>query len=394
MRISRAITRKLSAALETATSYSYTSGATHNFYHYPARFSPEIASAVIDAFSEPGDVVVDPFMGGGTSIIEGLLAGRRVIGTDINALAHFVADVRTTPLSAQDRLAIERWAAEASDSLGGPEPEVLDRPRIANLPRAVETFVAGAQQLSDRRLMQRRQQRFARCALLRLGQWALDCRDFAAPRRKRLAEKLPELVTDMLDGLDDFVDGCRSVGVQKNRITHNRLLIHGNAAGLRTRGDVQDFGGARLVFTSPPYPKVHVLYHRWQYRGRKETPAPYWIARVPDGYYESYYTGGSRTPTGQRNYFTMITTAFRSILDVLEPDGTVVQLIGFSDIRTQLPLYLAAMESAGFTECSVPQSTMTRLERQVPNRKWYAKLQDSADAASELLLFHRPQRRA
>jgi DNA modification methylase len=75
-------------------------GLTHGFYLYPARFPPEIAHSVISAFSRPGDWVLDPFMGGGTSIVEGLAQGRQMLGIDVNALAHFVTTVRTTPLSA------------------------------------------------------------------------------------------------------------------------------------------------------------------------------------------------------------------------------------------------------------------------------------------------------
>ena len=45
-------------------------GLTHGFYLYPARFPPEIARSVISNFSRPGDAVLDPFMGGGTSIVE------------------------------------------------------------------------------------------------------------------------------------------------------------------------------------------------------------------------------------------------------------------------------------------------------------------------------------
>src|SRR5436309_306792 len=87
---------KLREAL-LSSSYSYVAGSTHGFYHYPARFSPAIARAVIEVFSEPGDWIVDPFMGGGTSVIEGLRLGRRVAGVDVNTLAHFVTRVRTTP---------------------------------------------------------------------------------------------------------------------------------------------------------------------------------------------------------------------------------------------------------------------------------------------------------
>ena len=42
-------------------------GFTHRFYRYPARFSPQFVSSVIDAFSEAGDVVLDPFFGTGTT---------------------------------------------------------------------------------------------------------------------------------------------------------------------------------------------------------------------------------------------------------------------------------------------------------------------------------------
>jgi hypothetical protein len=43
----------------------------------------------------------------------------------------------------------------------------------------------------------------------------------------------------------------------------------------------------KLVLTSPPYPGVHVLYHRWQVDGRKETPLPFMIAGKLDGAFES-----------------------------------------------------------------------------------------------------------
>lgn len=42
---------------------------THEFYRYPARFTPEVARAAIDAFTEPGELVLDPFVGGGTTLV-------------------------------------------------------------------------------------------------------------------------------------------------------------------------------------------------------------------------------------------------------------------------------------------------------------------------------------
>ena len=75
------------------------SGLTHNFYRYPARFSPDFVRSVLLEFSDIGDLVYDPFMGGGTTLVEAASLGRHCIGTDISSLAAFIARVKTTVLS-------------------------------------------------------------------------------------------------------------------------------------------------------------------------------------------------------------------------------------------------------------------------------------------------------
>lgn len=365
---------------------AYTSGKTHNFYHYPARFSPQFARAIISHFSKPEDVVLDPFMGGGTSIIEGLTLGRFMLGIDLNALAHFIATVRTTPLSLRDEEQIVAWADWASSVL--PILPPISSPKIRNLPQPVRTFVAGALQMAYI-LPLRRQRNLARCALLRLGQWALDCRDFSAPRRRRLARQFPILVRSMLAGLHEFVEQCESSKVTKRQITGHRLLLNRSALGLYEESRLRPFiGRVKLVLTSPPYPGVHVLYHRWQYRGRKETPAPYWIANVLDGSGESFYTFGSRKSRSMDRYFLTLKEGFTSVRPLLARDALVVQLVAFSHAEFQLPCYLAAMEDAGYEEIFLSKERF-RLGRLVPNRKWYAKLKEQSDASSEVLLIHR-----
>ncbi|MGC2185112.1 MAG: DNA methyltransferase [Terriglobales bacterium] len=74
------------------------SGLTHFFYKYPARFSPSFARQIILSFSKPGDLVFDPFMGGGTTLVEACALGRRALGSDINSLAVFLAQTKTINL--------------------------------------------------------------------------------------------------------------------------------------------------------------------------------------------------------------------------------------------------------------------------------------------------------
>src|SRR6266446_766798 len=61
--------------------YSYVAGSTHGFYHYPARFSAAIARAVIETFSDRGDWVLDPFMGGGDIDRRGPRARKANVGS-------------------------------------------------------------------------------------------------------------------------------------------------------------------------------------------------------------------------------------------------------------------------------------------------------------------------
>lgn len=85
-------------------------GLTHNFYRYPARFSPEFAKQAILSFSKPGDLILDPFMGGGTSLVEALANNRKAIGVDLSPLASFVASVKTTLIGEKGLDKIIAWA--------------------------------------------------------------------------------------------------------------------------------------------------------------------------------------------------------------------------------------------------------------------------------------------
>jgi len=368
---------------------SYIEGLTHGFYHYPARFSPVVARTVIEQFSNRNDWILDPFMGGGTAIVEGLASGRRMVGVDINPLAHFVATARTTPLSSNDEQEIRTWAARAERLLAGPYVDLIDPMGVHNLPAALDRFMSAALSLLAG-LPRRRQQEFVRCVLLRLGQWALDGREWRTPRRNRLASQLAALADRMLAGLRELVAACAEVGVAKRSIRSRRVLLNASAtelASLRTLDSLDR--RPRLVLTSPPYPGVHVLYHRWQYRGRKETPAPYEIAAVQDGQPESFYTAGSRTPTGLDRYFATIEDSFRAVHKVTSPGVIVVQLVGFSNPESQVARYEAAMEVAGFEPWALSDGQPLRLSRTVHNRKWYHRVRNGRTGGSELLLVHR-----
>ncbi len=84
--------------------------ATQGFHSYPARLHPEAARLLLEAL--PGQTLADPFCGGGTLLVEGLISGRKVFGSDLNPIATLVSTARTALLSPEQ---LERLKQELND---------------------------------------------------------------------------------------------------------------------------------------------------------------------------------------------------------------------------------------------------------------------------------------
>ena len=367
-------------------------GLTHGFYRYPARFSPQFAKAVILQFSKENDCVLDAFMGGGTAVVEAVASGRNALGIDVNPLSPFITNVKTTPLSDRDQEAIISWADKLDFENSWQGQLTSIDPRLKNMPNEARDTLAYAVSTASQ-LEFPRQRRFARCALLKLGQWAIDCRK-DIPSANHMKAQFRKQVMDMMNGLNELVKNAKSNGIPKNKITGKRMLYLGTInEAVENRKFARVFPRPKLVLTSPPYPGVHVLYHRWQVDGRRETPAPYWLAGLEDGHGESYYTLGGRSISGLRNYFVKLTDTFGAIRQFIDPDGLVVQMVAFSDPNEQLPSFMNAMSLAGFEELNLFGDSCSGYQsREVPNRKWYAYGEKKQCASNEILLFHRPYR--
>ncbi len=101
----------------------------HALHPYPARFIPQIPRRAIGQWSREGERVLDPFAGGGTTLLEAMLCGRPSVGVDNNAVAHLVARAKTQRYQARDLARLRRFvrAVEAGE-LEGLEPVVPDYP--------------------------------------------------------------------------------------------------------------------------------------------------------------------------------------------------------------------------------------------------------------------------
>ncbi|MCH7500579.1 MAG: site-specific DNA-methyltransferase [Nitrospinae bacterium] len=381
--------------LEAVHSTKTVNGLTHNFYRYPARFSPLFPREAIKCFTQPGDLVIDPFMGGGTTIVEAQSLGRKSLGSDINSLAVFISKVKTTVYSKSEITALKNWARNLNDKLKLNNPskrptEWIDLGYQKNINNKISWPIRKSIELALQQidfLSSPKFQLFARCVLLKTAQWALDCR-IKIPSAEHFRNTFTENFHIMIQGAIDY---AKAVKESKNAVQAKASL-----KPMFFNCPFNEISSSRLasikkppalILTSPPYPGVHALYHRWQIFGRKETPAPYWIANCMDGNGASFYTLGDRKQKEQIQYFEQIKTIFSSLAKVSDKNTLVIQMVGFSEPSWQLPKYLQSMREAGFKELNIPGNG--RIWRSVPNRKWYADLKGKISSSREVVLLHR-----
>ena len=131
------IKREWSFAGKTISDTAYI---THGIYTYPAKFIPQLASRLISEHSKEDDIVIDSFMGSGTTVLEAIVNKRIGIGTDINEIATLLAKVKTTPI---DRYSLVTEYSNLVDGLknklnGSMQTELAIAKNKINLPERVD----------------------------------------------------------------------------------------------------------------------------------------------------------------------------------------------------------------------------------------------------------------
>ena len=96
----------------------------HSACSYHGKLKPSVAHFLVEAFTNPGDLVVDPFAGAGTVPLEAALQGRSTFSLDLGTLAYCVTSAKVRP----------------------PEPEELTK-RVQQLGRFLKRATASRDEL-------------------------------------------------------------------------------------------------------------------------------------------------------------------------------------------------------------------------------------------------------
>jgi SAM-dependent methyltransferase len=251
--------------LTTVLEDARVNGLTHNLFPYPARTTPSIPRETISKLSPPGGIVLDPFCGGGTTLVEALAQGRQAVGSDLNPVAVYVSKVKTTRidpakldelvgyLTAELKNGYDPGSANAADLFDKRESGVLPASVAAELPRLVNLI--SNQQTSD--------------DLARLMKLVLAATCFTLEEKRMIAR-----IADGKVSFETLFAGRLREAAKSVRAFHSQVpgscksqIINQDATAL------VDFvpstvPKADLVVMSPPYLGVHIEYAEIMMGGR------------------------------------------------------------------------------------------------------------------------------
>lgn len=275
----------------------------HPMCSYLASFPAALAHAFVARYSRPGDVVLDPFSGRGTTPLQACAEGRIGAGNDLNPFAHLLtaakvepatsAEARTRLVALQLAYGVERaaWraladAVHAADRLPGARvpaagsgrgPEAADEAVPAEVVIAFHPatlaqllFIRSALRPDDR------VDRFLLAALTGIlhGKSASYLSEVMpntfsmAPRYVRDYAARTSFESPERDAFDSLRRKLDRLGRQAPPSrTGVALLGDARDAGARVRASLRERGlpdRARLVVTSPPYLRVVKYgYYNW-----------------------------------------------------------------------------------------------------------------------------------
>jgi len=120
---------------------------THAIHPYPAMMIPQVAGRLIDMYAKPKAVVLDPFSGSGSVLLEAFIRGYDSYGIDINPLSLLISRVKTTPLNYKDvQIELEKILNKAFRTKNTKRPNFFNidywfKPEVVSQLTALQTAV-------------------------------------------------------------------------------------------------------------------------------------------------------------------------------------------------------------------------------------------------------------
>jgi SAM-dependent methyltransferase len=399
--------------------------ASHSFHSFPAKFPPQLPQKFINALTKEGDVVLDPMMGSGTTVLEAYLLNRRAVGFDIDPLAFLLTQVKVCPLDITEarrtgHFIVENAKADLAQDRAGLMNRLEQRwdhktKEFIDYWFALETqlellaLVEAIVQVSDFRLRSFFELALSAIIITKSGgiSLALD-----------LAHTRPHKAKIVFDGSGRVLVGAENAKNPTGRTAFLTKKLRSpieefkkrylqNISGLSFLRDARfqprlQFGNARaldledssvdLIVTSPPYASNAIDYMRahkfslvWlghsisalsstrkRYIGGESTTDVEFVELPAHATQIVDEVGGRDARKGQvlHRYYSEMTGALQEMYRVLRPGKAAIVVVGSSEMRgidTQTGMCLADIgRSIGFDVPGIGVRQLDRNRRMMP----------------------------
>lgn len=319
--------------------------AIESIHPYPAKFIGEIPRTLLRLLpTPPGTLVLDPFCGSGTTLVEAQRAGFESIGVDLNPIACLASRVKTAPLrpgfAEAARDVVER--SQKSSEITLPDIPNVDhwfKPEIQRSVGAIASTIALAQ-FDD----WRDQLKLALSSILvRVSNQDSDTR-YAAVEKNVTAD-------DVFSGFSSACDKLLKATSGRDWQLPSSTIIEGNTLEIEPARIGQRVG---MVITSPPYPNAYEywLYHKYRM---------WWLGFDPLAVKAQEI--GARAHFFKKNHHTaadfvsQMDKTFELISSVLVPRGFVCFVVGRSKIHGKI------VDNGNIIERSAHKVHLTKVAR-------------------------------
>ncbi|HMF56513.1 MAG TPA: DNA methyltransferase [Pyrinomonadaceae bacterium] len=256
--------------------------ATHGLHAYAAKCPPQLVNYGLRYYSRPGEKVLDPMTGSGTTLVEAKLMSRHAVGYDIDPLARLIAQVKSSRVQdgwieqAYERIhrkTLNDIAALRSRRISTALRERATPPDFDNRDYWFDKKVSASLAILAYHITHTQMRESVRnffwvafSSLILAKTSVANARDIIHSRHHHwqhdetpdVVEKFAARIRSMRKQMADFcAQSWQTTGIK----TDARL---GDARRLRVRSETVD-----LIFTSPPYataldyPRGHFLAVAW-----------------------------------------------------------------------------------------------------------------------------------
>jgi DNA modification methylase len=373
--------------------------ASHDVHAFAAKFPPQLPRVFIRGLTNPGDVVLDPMMGSGTTVVEALLEERQGIGLDIDPLALRLGSAKTTPVDVDrlrdagyrvlarantllsDGVIVEQTLAQRFDSK---TKAFIDYWFLPMTQRELAALVLSIQEVQDQAARRFLELTFSSIIVTKSGGVSM-ARDLAHSRPHLDKTKVPK------NALEQFL-----VRLRKNLASIAQIQTD-TATAISIAGDARRMPLADksidLIVTSPPYANaidymrahkfslvwlgesiINLSRRRAEYIGSERvTQAQYTtLPDRPERIIQELARRDNNKAVILRKYYSEMQAVLSEMYRVLRDDSAAIIVVGTSVMRSidvQTHWCLVDIAAAlGFDVVGVTPRNLDRNRRMMPAR--------------------------